>query len=263
MTEETMNTAVNTEEAGTTATEEVKTDAELDNGGENTEFSDGDGKDGGRSEKVDAEEKQKNAENAYRRRESERRARELEAVRVQTIIDAVGVNPFTDEEIKDAEDVAEYLAMKEIQKNGGDPVNDYAKHQKEKARKMNAAAKEEQKTREWFENDKAAFVNKHPDVDLDTLISDSDFADYADGKVGRIPLADIYEGYNAFVKRSQKSADAKAAQALANKKASPGALSGGTAPQSEYFTPEKVRGMSRAEVHKNYDKIRASMKTWK
>jgi hypothetical protein len=61
----------------------------------------------------------------------------------------------------------------------------------------------------------------------------------------------------------QKSANAKAAQAIANSKSSPGALSGSQTPASDYFTPEQVRAMSKDEVHKNYDKIKASMKTWR
>lgn len=41
---------------------------------------------------------------------------------------------------------------------------------------------------------------------------------------------------------------------------SPGAA--GTDTASEFFTPDEVRRMSRAEVHANYSKIKESMKKW-
>ena len=45
-----------------------------------------------------------------------------------------------------------------------------------------------------------------------------------------------------------------------NASRSPG--SAGTDTSSEYFSPEDVRKMSRAEVHANYSKIKESMKKW-
>lgn len=251
-----------TTEAATEAAEGVSEDADTHEEETENEFSEDNG-DGGRSDE-DAEEdiEAVNRENAFRRREAERRARELEAARVNAIIEAVGENPFTHEEIKDAEDVAEYLAMKEIHKNGGDPIQDYAKHQKARLRETKAAEAEAEKQNEWYRNDREDFVKKYPDVDLPRLIADKSFAEYADGKVGRKPLAEIYEGYERLVRSADKKAENKAAQALANSKASPGALSGGGAPENDFFTREQVKAMSREEVRKNYDKITESMKKW-
>lgn len=260
MTEE-VKTAETTE-AVTEAAGDVKEDADLDTNGEGEEFSDSAETEGGRSEEERAREKETNAENAHRRREQER-ARELEAVRIKAIIEAVGVNPFTEEELKDAEDVEEYLAMREIQKNGGDPLGDFAKYQKKKVREEREAEKAAASERAWYENDRADFIKKHPNVDIAKLIDDSRFAEYAEGKVGVRPLAEIYEGYERLVKHSQNSATEKAAQALANSKASPGALSGGQTPKSDFYTAEQVRAMSKEEVKKNYDKIIESMKKWK
>ena len=89
-----------------------------------SEFSDsgsgGDDK-GSRTGKQSAEQ---NRENARRRREAEKEAL-IRRTREQTIIEALdGQNPYTGEEMKDSLDVEEYLAMKEIYKNGGDPVSD-------------------------------------------------------------------------------------------------------------------------------------------
>ena len=54
-----------------------------------------------------------------------------------------------------------------------------------------------------------------------------------------------------------------AKQMLANQKASPGSLSSTNPTDSGYFTKEQVQKMTQAEVHENYDKIRASMRKWK
>lgn len=261
MTEQ-IQTAENTEVAAAAA-EEVSENAEAHKEDEAFDFTDGD-TDGGRSEGDEGKAKEKsNADYAFRRREQERRARELEAAKVAAIIEAVGENPFTHEEIKDAEDVAEYLAMKEIQKRGGDPVSDYAKHQKNKRREERAAADEAERRDEWYRNDREAFINKHPEVNLGDLVNDKAFAEYAEGKIGQRSLSDIYESYTQFLKTAEKRAETRAAQALANSQATPGALSGGSTAATEHFTYEQVRAMSQAEVHKNYDKIRESMKTWK
>ena len=249
-------------EAVTETAEGVSEDADTHEEEVETEFSEDEG-DGGRSDEGAEENTEEiNRENAFRRREVERRARELEAARVNAIIEAVGENPYTHEEIKDAEDVAEYLAMKEIHKNGGDPINDYAKHQKKKMREERMAAAEQAKEAEWYRNDREDFIKKRPDVDLSKLITDRQFAEYAEGKIGKRPLAEIYEGYERLVKAAGKSAETKAAQALANSKASPGALSGSRAPTSEFFTKEQVHAMSKEEVKKNYDRIVESMKKW-
>ncbi len=237
-------------------------DTDLGTQDTDAEFTDGAEQEGGRPENNRVKtDKATNSENAHRRREQER-ARELEAARINAIIEAVGENPFTGEVMKDADDVAEYLAMKEIQKQGGDPLNDYAAYQKKKARENRAAEEEAQKKDAWFTSDWADFTKKHPDVELDKLIADEGFTEYAEGKIGVKPLAEIYEGYERLVKRSQKSAEDKAAQALANSKASPGALSGGQTSKKEYFTPEEVRAMSREEVKENYENIKKSMKKW-
>jgi hypothetical protein len=60
----------------------------------------------------------------------------------------------------------------------------------------------------------------------------------------------------------EQRAKATAAQIAANAKASPGALSGGGAPESEFFTKEQVKAMTPAQIDANFDKIRRSMGQW-
>lgn len=211
--------------------------------------------------------KEQNAENARRRREAERQA-ELKKVEAETrekaIIEVLnGKNPFTNEPIKDHADVEEYLLMKEIEKNGGDPLSDFSKYQKEKERKKAEEAAKEASEQEWYKKDFYEFSAKHPEVNIQALVSDSQFQKFAGGKVGKQSLSDIYDDFISFVDEYEKKAKQMAKQTFANKKASPGALSSTNPSDSGYFTKEQVQKMTPEEVHKNYDKIRASMPKWK
>lgn len=260
-------------EAASEAAEAVGTDAGTDGSSENvgengSEFSEGDTGKSEASAGGDRRERERaqNEENARRRREAERQ-RELKEAREQAILDALGgENPYTHESMKDSADVEEFLAMREIAKKGGDPLTDYAGFLKDRERDRVKKEQEEARKADWYRGDRAAFAEKHPEVDLGKLVADKQFALYADGKVGRLPLSDIYEGFLSVVgeysSRAEKAAQRKAAQALANSKASPGALSGSGAPAKDFFSAEQVRAMSQEEVAKHYDKIRESMKKW-
>lgn len=71
------------------------------------------------------------------------------------------------------------------------------------------------------------------------------------------PLAAAYALYEKrMVAEAKRIAEINAK----NAKRSPGAAGKDTA--GEYFSPEDVRRMSRAEVHANYSKIKDSMKKW-
>lgn len=211
----------------------------------------------------DGEAKRRNAEQARRRREAER-ARAIEDARREAIIDTLqGKNPYTGRPMKDADDVAEYLAMREIEKKGGDPVADYSEHLTARAREERLQREQREREDAWFASDREAFAEKYPDVKLDDLISDEAFADYADGKVGKKPLAEIYEGYLRQSARYEERARTRAAQAAANREASPGALGTAGTGDTGFYTREQVQAMSFAEVQRNLTKINESMKHWK
>lgn len=207
--------------------------------------------------------KEQNSENARRRREAERQ-KEIQTAKEQAIIDVLGGrNPYTDEEMKDSVDVQEYLTMKDIESHGGDPVADYPKAAKQKEKERIATEQKQKDQDEWYKNDNADFVSKHPEVNISELIADKQFQIFAEGKVGVVPLSDIYDGYMAFVAEFDKKSKQKAAQILANNKATPGALSSSNGDNGGFYTKEQVRAMTQEEVNANYDKIRASMKQWK
>lgn len=206
----------------------------------------------------------KNAEDARRRRESERLKKTVQEAREAAIIEALGgVNPYTGEDIKDTRDVDEFLLMKNIESQGGDPVMEYARYQKEEQKKADRAAMQEQETKTWYENDRQRFVEEYPEVDLGALIEDEDFGSFSEGKVGVKPLAEIYGDYLRFTAKFEESAKNRAARMYANGRASPGSLASSDAGEGAFLTPEQVRAMTPAQVHDNYERIRASMKKWK
>jgi hypothetical protein len=143
------------------------------------------------------------------------------------IIDAIGgVNPYTDEEIKDEADIDEYLLMRELDKQGKDPINDYASAVKGKAReKAEKTAADEKRVAELQE-----FAQKYPNVDVSALLNDARFGKFAGKRVQHETLATVYTDYLEFTRDADASAEKKAAvKAKATemkKKASPGSLAG-------------------------------------
>lgn len=208
-----------------------------------------------------------NAQNARRRREAERQAAidaAKDEARQAAILEALDhKNPYTGEPMTDKTDIDEYLAMKEIAKNGGDPVGDYSKYLKQKERDKAKEAEKKKADESWFIKDREEFTNTHPGVNVDQLSKDKRFLLFAEGKIGNKPLSEIYDGYLQFTGEAEKAAQAKAAQTLANKKASPGSLATSGESDNGFFTKEQVQSMTPAEVHKNFDKIRKSMERWK
>ena len=96
-------------------------------------------------QKEGSEEKTKsqktNADYARERRRAEQK-KALEKARYDAIIEALdGENPYTHEKMEDGADVEEYLTMKEIEKQGKDPITDYHKFLKDKAVKRSGYQK--------------------------------------------------------------------------------------------------------------------------
>lgn len=206
---------------------------------------------------------QDNSENARRRREAERQA-ELKKTRYDAIKEAVdGINPYTNKAIVDDLDVEEYLAMKEIKKSGGDPVADYSEHIKTKQKEQAQVELKKAEEEEWFENDYRDFKTKHPEVDLEELGKDEAFRLFAEDKVGKTPMSEIYDKYQSIVNKAKQEQESTRIRQEANKKATPGALSSVEQSSSDYYTPEEVKKMSQEEVSKNFDKIKKSMQKWK
>ena len=253
------------EQVGTADTGNQQTETDANTETNDADFSEGatDGNDQPAEEpKKEPQSKERNAEEARKRREAEKQAA-IKQARVDAIIEAMGgKNPYTNAEMTDADDVEEYLNMKKIEKDGKDPIADYASWTKQqaKARKaeQEAQAAQEAKARDDIE----AFRKAHPDVDTNVLFKDEAFTDYAEGKLGNRPLTQIYDGYQKLVGGARKAEQEKAAQALANSRATPGSSSSPANADVGYFSQEDVKKMSDEEIDKNWDKIKQSQKQW-
>jgi hypothetical protein len=169
------------------------------------------------------------AEKRRQREEKEaaiRKRIEEEAYR-KGIIEAVGgVNPYTGEAITDKADVDEYLLMKELDKQGKDPISDYAKAVKEKQK----AQVETKRTENNRAQELSEFAGKYPNVNVTELLKNERFCKFAGKRVGHESLATVYGDYLTFTNEINATVDKKVqikAKATAAKaKASPGSLAG-------------------------------------
>ena len=176
---------------------------------------------------MDAEEKD-NSYQAQKRREREAREERIKQdAYTKGIIEALGgENPYTGEKIEDASDVEEYLMMRSLEKQGKDPVVDYHKAVKQKAKDTAKDAQEEADRR----REVAEFAEKYPDVEMQTLFTNEKFLKFAGKRVGKEALSDIYADYLSFTSEYEVEAERKAVQKQREKsaraKASPGSLKG-------------------------------------
>lgn len=139
-------------------------------------------------------------------------------------------NPYTGETIKDNFDVQEYLDMYQLDTTGKDPISGYRELQKQKAREeaeKKIKADEEAKQQEWYQNDTKEFLDKYSSEKLQELMKDEDFNTFAEGKIGKIPLSQIYENYQKLISKYEKKSVETAKQIVANNSTTPGALEGG------------------------------------
>ena len=160
-------------------------------------------------------------------------------------------NPYTGKQINDKYDVQEYLDMYELDSKGQDPIDGYRELQKQKARdeaERKIKADEEAKQKQWYEDDTKDFVEKYSAEKLQELTKDEDFNLFANGKVGKVPLAQIYEDYQKLIGKYEKKSVETAKQIVANNSTTPGALEEGE-PQTLDWAH-----MSKKEFDKYYQK---------
>ena len=136
-------------------------------------------------------------------------------------------NPYTGKEIKDNYDVQEYLDMYELDSKGQDPIDGYRELQKQRARdeaERKIKADEEEKQKQWYADDTKDFVDKYSAEKLQELTKDEDFNLFANGKVGKVPLAQIYEDYQKLIGKYEKKSVETAKQIVANNTTTPGGI---------------------------------------
>lgn len=208
---------------------------------------------------VDEVVENKSATQAEKRREREakeaaiRKRIEQESYR-KGIVDAVGgVNPYTNEEIKDEADVDEYLLMKKLDKEGKDPISDYASAVKGEQRAKAEKAQADKNRKEEV----AEFAKRYPSVDIAALLQDPRFGKFAGKRVQHESLANVYADYLEFTEGEaeviERKAAVKAKQAEMKRRTSPGSLQGnGTnTPRKSYADmsdAEFERELARAKM---------------
>ncbi len=172
-------------------------------------------------------------------------------------------NHFTGEEITDEADAQVYRDMLAMKKDGLDPVSDYANWQKKKYREQKAeveAKGAEQKKQEWFVKDRKDFEAKHPDIKLASLLEDPKFEKFSKGKVGQMPLAEIYDDFAELVGEFETTAEKKAESKLQRQQAysKSSVKINSTSTEPAYYSMEQIKKMSAEEISKNYDKVMKS-----
>lgn len=167
---------------------------------------------------------------------SKRREKEAKKSYEDGIKDAIKVNPYTNEALKDDYDVKVYQTMKKLEEEGKDPLKALSSVLAESYRSKEQEIENKKKINE----DIAKFNTEFPNVNLETLLqSDERFIAYADGKLGKQPINEIYKKYlKLFGVKEEKKETTNM----------PSSTSKGN------LTQKSVRDMTEEEVHSLYEK---------
>lgn len=186
-------------------------------------------------EETKPQSKEENSKFAEMRRkaEAETKKKEEEAFKRGKMEAYKGkINPYTNTEITDEEDLQVYEEMCAMAKDGLDPVADYVTYITGKRREEKKAREEKEKINEEAKKDIDEFQEKYPDIDLNELLEDEDFKDYIEGK--RQPLVGLYEKYKKLENKFRTNGIDIAKQTIANSNATPGSLNGGGEQNVDY-----------------------------
>jgi hypothetical protein len=242
------------EDADDEEASEEEDNSETEDESEGNEDNDADSNADEESGEEEAEEKT-NSYQAQKRREREAREERLKKdAYVKGMIEALGgENPYTGEKIEDSSDVEEYLMMRDLEKQGKDPVADFHKAVKQKAKDTATKAKEEQQRTQELQD----FATKYPNVKMSELLANERFVKFAGKRVGNEALSDIYADYLSFTSDIENAAEEKQRAKSARKKASPGSLTGnGDSTKQSYETmSDKAFERKLAAVLRGTEKI--------
>ncbi len=214
------------------------------------------------TESEETEEKEKPKQSKEKNKEfAEKRRREETELKV--LKEYVGKNPFTNQPIETLRDVKVYKTMKQIEKDGGDPIQDYHKYA---GLEEQTAIDSEKKRAEDIKKDVAEFRKAYPDVDLNNLNEDKDFVNFSNKLLGKIPLKDVYEAYSSVKSSLKITAEETAKKDIARKLAKENSSAGNLASSGDAGAPmyslEQIGKMSKSEIDKNWKDVKASYDYW-
>lgn len=221
----------------------------------NDEDENTDDKDGKKDKKKQSREE--NRKFAERRRELEKQEKERKAIEEnayrKAILEVVKTNPYNQKELKTDKDVRVYLNMKKLEEAGLDPVADYWQLDE-------VIAKEKETTPKIDATEDAlTFAKDFPEVSLSELNKNERFLKFAKGKIGIIPLSEVYSDFQEFIEELDSEADKKARSLMAKAKATPGVTTTTEKSDNEYYTIEEIKKMPQAEISNNWDKVLKSL----
>jgi hypothetical protein len=205
--------------------------------------------------------KEQNRINAQRRKEEKaKREAELEKQGYNKALkEAVnGINPYTNKPITDDADMDIYLEMRELEKQGKDPVADYADFVAEKSRKARLEAQTKKQQEDYATKDIDAFSKEYPDIDVSKLLNDEHFNAFADGKLGAKPLTEIYQNFLKFEsfyeKKAEVQADEKAVKKFSRTQSAMGSMKNPGEPKKKSYLE-----MSDEEFEKELAKVKGQV----
>lgn len=249
-------------------------DEEFDDGDENEDEEETDEEDK-KDEEVETKEetketekdkkKQSRAENskfAEMRKEQAKLKAEQEKAREEGRIEGIkqaynNKNKFTGKVLTDKHSVDTFLTMLEMEEKGLDPIEDYADYIEEKNREKFKESEDKRKQDDFLKKDLEDFIKEYPDVDLNTLVNDEDFELFSEGKIGNMPLANIYKSFIKFQGKYAEKANKEARMKVAKSKSSPGSSSA-SEDKNDFYTFEQLKNMSDEELEKNWKKVEKS-----
>lgn len=183
--------------------------------------------------KVQSKEENSKYAQARRKAEAEVEAKVKEAYQKGRMESFIGkINPYTNTPINDETDIQVYENMYALEKQGKDPIADYASYIADKQRQELKEKQEKEKLQQEAKNDIEEFTEKYPDVNLSELLENETFKDYIEGK--RKPLVSLYENYKKMENSFRNKAIDVAKQTIANSQATPGSLNSGAEVNVDY-----------------------------
>jgi len=159
-------------------------------------------------------------EKAERERLEKEREQKIRAqAKLEGELGVLKTNPYTEEPIRDEEDVKIYKLQKQLEDEGRDPISDLPKKIAEVNRENAKKLADEEARQKQAELDKQAKINaeikelreKYPKVDTAKLAGDELFQECMKGRAGRWSQVEIYELYlNKKAEADKKAAEDKA-----------------------------------------------------
>ena len=203
--------------------------------------------------KAQRQENYKNAQARLQRKQQEQQKKVEREAYVKGVMTATnGVNKYTKKPIVDQEDVDEYELRCKIDKEGGDPIEDYFDYvkQQNRARKLELEKEKEREEQERNNRDKEVqdFISEYGKEEFENFLNDTDFDEKFGHLIGKAPIADLWKTYKTIKSQEKKTIEKKVEDEVVMKEARRRASSG---PLGNKKTKEKsIEDMTDEEFRK-------------